>query len=325
MAQINTTFSTYDAAGLREQLSNIIYNIDPTDRPFMAAVGRDSVKGKIEEWQLDTLAAAITTNAVIEGDDITTYPTLVATVRVKNYVQTSEKKLLISDDEEIVEKAGRGSEIDYQVAKKGQELFNDVEATLSGNIGSLAGDDTTARLTGTFEAWITSNDSRNTGGADGGYNSGTGLVVAATDDTTTRALTEEMFQATLQLCWENGGKPTLVICRGNHKRQISKFNNATAGGTATVTRFDDNDDMKLVTAIDVYRHDFGTVRIEPSRFSRARSILIVDPSMWSIGWFRPVEVVELAKTGHAEKRMLRCAYVLISKNQKSSGVIADLT
>ena len=325
MAQINTTFSTYDSAGLREQLANIIYDVDNEERPFMSAIGRETLKGKLEEWQLDALAAATTANAVIEGDDVATFPALVATTRVKNYIQTSQKLMLISDDEEKVEKAGRGSEIDYQVVKKGRELYRDVEAIICGNQASLAGDDTTPRRTGSFEAWITSNDSRNTGGVDGGYNTGTGIVDAATDATTTRALTEEIFQNTLQNVWAAGGHAGLAICGGTHKRAISKFANATAGGTATVTRFDDNDDMRLVTAIEIYRHDFGTIRIEPSIFVRTRGIMIVDASMWSLGWFRDLEVVPLAKTGHAEKRMLRCSYGLLSKNEKSSAQIADLT
>ena len=39
MAQLTNTFETYDAVGNREDLQNIIYNITPTDTPFMSSIG----------------------------------------------------------------------------------------------------------------------------------------------------------------------------------------------------------------------------------------------------------------------------------------------
>jgi hypothetical protein len=325
VSQLSSTFSTYDAAGLREELADTISNIDPTERPFMSAIGRQSLKSKHPEWQTDSLAAAVSTNAQIEGDDIgSTFTQLTATVRVGNYTQIARKLGLISGTEEAVDKAGRSSEVDYQVAKAGQELLRDVETQICGNQASVAGNDSTARVSGSLEAWITTNGSRGAGaGADGGFNTGTGIVDAAVDGTL-RDLTEEMWQQALQDAWTSGGKPTLAIVAPKHKRMISKFQNATAGGTATVTRFDDNDDRMLNTAIDVYKHDFGVVRVVPSRFCRTRTITIIDPSFWALGWLRSLHPETLAKTGDSTKFFMVGEYSLISKNQKSSATIADL-
>ena len=39
MAQLSNTFETYDAVGNREDLQNVIYDISPTDTPFMSSIG----------------------------------------------------------------------------------------------------------------------------------------------------------------------------------------------------------------------------------------------------------------------------------------------
>jgi hypothetical protein len=40
MGQPTNTFSTYDAVGRRESLSDIIYDISPTATPFVSALER---------------------------------------------------------------------------------------------------------------------------------------------------------------------------------------------------------------------------------------------------------------------------------------------
>ena len=40
MALPTSTFTTYSAIGNREDLSDVIYNVDPTDVPFMTGIPR---------------------------------------------------------------------------------------------------------------------------------------------------------------------------------------------------------------------------------------------------------------------------------------------
>ena len=62
--------TTYDSANsMREDLSNLIYDISPTTTPFMSNIGKDTADNTYFEWQTDSLAAAVSTNAVIEGAD----------------------------------------------------------------------------------------------------------------------------------------------------------------------------------------------------------------------------------------------------------------
>ena len=42
MSMATSAFATYEAIGNREDLSNIIYRIDPTDTPFLSGVARET-------------------------------------------------------------------------------------------------------------------------------------------------------------------------------------------------------------------------------------------------------------------------------------------
>ena len=70
MAQPTNTFDSYDAKGNRESLADIIYNISPVETPFLTMAARGKATATYEEWQTDSLVAAISTNAVIEGNFI---------------------------------------------------------------------------------------------------------------------------------------------------------------------------------------------------------------------------------------------------------------
>ncbi len=43
MAIASNTFLTYSAKGIREDLSNIIYNISPEETPFVSNIGKGSI------------------------------------------------------------------------------------------------------------------------------------------------------------------------------------------------------------------------------------------------------------------------------------------
>jgi hypothetical protein len=331
MAILTNTFITPSAVGIREELFDAIWNISPMDRPLSTSIGRRSLETTHPEWQTDSLAAAAG-NAVVQGDDIDsgTYAAVTPTVRVGNHTQISRKDFIISRTERIVNKAGRDDEVAYQVAKKGNELLRDIEFILSGNQASRVAAAAVAPLTGSVGAWIATNFDGGAGAAAAGYNTGTGLVVAYTPGSA-QALTEEMFQASAQSAWTAGGNPTIAIMGGTHKRQISKFTNTviaplTNGAYAPVIQRTEAADGRILhTAIDVYSHDFGTLSLLPSRFTSAGDCLILDPTMWEIGWLTGIETHELAKTGDADKRMIVCEYALISKNQAASAALHDLS
>lgn len=313
MTQPTNTFDTYDAVGIREDLQDVIYSISPTDTPFMSSAAREAVKNTLHEWQTDALAAASTSNAVIEGDEAT-LDASVATVRVSNHTQIMDKTVVITGTQEAVDKAGRASELAYQIAKKSKELKRDIEATLLSNQAKVAGDATTARKFGSISSWIATNDNFAGDGSSPSPVDGSD----ARGDGTQRALTEDQLKSVIKGTWNAGGSPSVIMVGPFNKQKISGF----TGGS---TRFDASEDKTLYTSIDVYSSDFGDLEVVPNRFQRDRDLFVLDMDYWAVGFLRDFTMHELSKTGDSEKRQLLTELTLISRNEGASGGVFDLT
>lgn len=316
MAVPTNTFQTYTAVGRREDLTDVIHDVSPTDTPFMTNIKKGKASAKLHEWQTDELAAADGTNKVIEGDDVTN-DAATPTVRLGNYTQLMDKVIGVASSNEAGDKAGRASEMDYQTQKRIKELKRDMEARLTGNYASVAGAAGTARECAGFEAWIQTNDSRGVGGANTAF---TGGIQAAATDGTQRAFTETLLKNVLALCADNGGEPSLVLMGSFNKQAASAFTGIAANRNQA-----NNKRATIVAGADVYVSDFGEISMVYSRFSRARSALVVDPDMWKLCYYQPFKAEALAKTGHAERKLLSVEFTLEACNEKSSGVVADLT
>ena len=199
------TYKTYTAIGQREDLSDVIYNISPTDTPIMSTIGKTNATAVYHEWQTDSLAAATTANAAVEGDDATD-ATMSPTVRVGNYTQIVQKTIKISGTLEAVDKAGRRSEKAYQLAKASAEIKRDMETIITANQGRTAGDSSTARKLGALLSWIKTNTSAGTSGADP-----TTIGVSTRTDGTTRSFTETILKDVIQKVYTSGGTPKVLM------------------------------------------------------------------------------------------------------------------
>ena len=312
MAQPTNTFDTYDSVGEREDLSDVIYSISPTDTPFLSSAAKTQATAVVHEWQTDALAAAATNNAVIEGDEAT-LDASTATVRLSNSSQIMDKTVVITGTQESVDKAGRASEIAYQIAKKAKELKRDMEATITGNIAEVTGSASAARKMGTLGAWVITNDDK---AADG--TTGSGLGNTKRTDGTQRAFTEASLKSVIKSVWNAGGDPSMIMCGPFNKQKLSGF-------TGNSTRFDAGADATLYTSVDVYASDFGQLQVVPNRFSRDRDAYVLDMEYFGIAFLRDFSMHELAKTGDSEKRQLLVEATLESRNEAASGLVADLT
>ncbi len=320
MAVPTNTVQTFAMVGIREQLSDVISNIDPTETPFYSMCRKGSTGARNPEWQIDKLADADPENKAVEGDDVTPDTTL-QPVRVRNYTQLMDKTVSVSTTGQASETAGRTSELKYQVAKKGQELKRDIEARLTRSNASVIGNATTPGESAGVEAWIETNVDRGATGASGGYKPGTGLVDAPTDGTQ-RAATEAQLKSVIAKCWTAGGDPSVIMAGSFNKQAYSEFD-------GIATQYKDNLGRSLSRAVilgaaDYYVSDFGEHRIIPNRFQRDRSVLVLDPALWEIKFLQPFRTVPLGKTGHNDKRLLSVEMTLCSKNEAGNGVVADL-
>ena len=307
----NPVFETYGTVGIREDLADIIYNIAPTDTPFMSNVGKGTASGTYHEWQTDDLTAAAD-NKVAEGAAAPAAES-VASVRVGNYTQIASKTVSVTGSNEAADAAGRASQMAYQLAKKGMELKRDMEKTLVGtDKAQVAGSAGTARELASVTSWLGTNCSFGTGG-DAPDGNGTDIGAAGTD----RVFGEDLLTGVVEDCWVQGGTPSIIMCNAFQKAKITAF-------TGNATRYKDVGDKTIVNAVDVYVSDYGELAVVPNRFMLNETVLVLQPDMFSVDTYRDFQTNDIAKTGDFESKQLLVEYTLCSKNEAASGVIRDL-
>lgn len=317
MAIVTNTFTTFDAKGIREDLSNLITNIAPEETPYMSNIGSESISNSLFEWQTDTLASAAA-NKQLEGDDVTSFDAVTATVRLQNYAQISRKTIVLSATEETVNKAGRRSELAYQIAKRSAELKRDQEYTMLQGAVAAAGNTTTARGTASLQAFIKTNYDMQTNGANPSY---TTVPTSARTDGNVRTFTETILKNVIQQVWTAGGTPKILMTGPVNKQRVSGFSGIASsrfnidGGARPAT---------IIGAADIYVSDFGNVQVVPNRFQRERDAFVIDPDYAKVTTLRPYQQIELAKTGDAEKRMLIVEWGHKVLAENAHGIAADL-
>jgi len=324
MAVNANTEKTYDVTTIREDLQDAYVSISPMETPFQAAIGRKTVSNTYFEWPVVDLASPAA-NRVLEGEAAPGNDAPTNAVRLGNYTQISDKVVEVSDTAEAVNGAGDAQTLATQVAFKLKELKRDMELMLLSNVAAVAGGASTARVTAGLPAFLTSNVSRGTSGANPTLSGTTsGYPNAAATDGTARALTEQMLKDVIASCWNNGSEPSIVLCGSAVKQKIS----STFTGSAT--KYQDMTNKKsLVAAIDVYVSDFGTLQIVPSRFLEtrtvaARDVFVLDPNYARVAFLKTVNQKPLARTGHSERRLIAAEYGLQVDTQKAHGIIADI-
>lgn len=318
MALPSNTFTTYSAIGNREDLSDMIYRIDPTDTPFVSGVDKTKASAVNHEWQTQSLAAAVTTNFQLEGDDAAADATT-ATVRLGNICQISRKVPYVSGTQQAVEHAGRDDEMAYQEMLKGLELKRDIEQYVVGsNNAKVTGGTTTARQTASVLSWIKTNTSKGTAG--GAADPSTADGAGTRTDGTAIAFTEARMKTVLSSIWTNGGKPGVVMTGAFNKQQFSTF-------VGRASPIEDTKAKKITASVDAYESDFGVLKVVANRFSRGRDVLILQMDMWALAYLngRKMVSIPLAKTGDSLKKEILSEYALESRNEKASGIVADNT
>lgn len=323
MAQPTNTFDSYDAVGIREDLADLIYDVSPEDTPFYSKCKKVKASNTFHEWQTDQLRASAD-NAHIEGDAITSNART-ATTRLGNYTQIYLDSVSVPDTDAGLNKAGRASEMAYQMLKVAKEQKLDIEKSLWASQSRVAGNSTTtARRTAGVPAWLTTNTSFVTGGVtDGADPTGDGTDTR-TDSSDVEAFSQTKFDTVMQSIWEQGGKPnTCYLSAFQMNKAVTTFtgmNNqrstigASVGGTGT---------NAIVSAVDVYVTPWGTINFLPSRENRGRDVFIMQDDMWSVAVLRPTKNVELAKDSDATRRAVVTELTLVCNNEKASGGVFD--
>lgn len=306
MAAPTNTYLTTAAIGNREDLTDVISRIDPTETPIFSMAGKAKATATLHEWQTQALAAAAS-NAQAEGDDMAA-AAVTPTVRLNNRTQIATKAVIIAGSQEAVNSAGRKSEMSYQMALKGLEWRRDAEFGLTQNDVTA----TSPRKSRGLLGWTVDNVNKAADTTLASYSGNTGVT-----DGTTRAFTETQLKDVLQKVYIAGGKPDTISMGAAAKQTFSGF----TGGS---TRNDNSEDKKVTAAVDVYVSDFGTLKAVPNLFQRTRDVFVLESGKLSIAWLRPLFKKDIAPSGDAEKAMLIGEYCLQNDNPKAHGAVYDV-
>ena len=298
MPTVSGTLSTFDQVGKREDFEDIIYDISPTQTPFLSSIGTSTADATLHQWMQDSLAA-VGVNALVEGADAGTASTITQVVKT-NHTQIYGKVVQVSGTAEAVGTYGRASDLALAVSKAGKELKRDIEHSFVGlATAGTAGNSSTARK----------------------LTSALNQISSATTNTNSsnRTFTEALLLDVLEKVYDEGGEPNQVQVTPSHSLIVAGFA-ASSGrnrdfGTGTV----------VANAVDIYISPFGQVGIVVNRFLNANTCLVLDTEYWSRAVLRPMQTIQLSKTGDSEKRQMLTELTLVCESDVASGMIDKLT
>lgn len=319
MAALANTTTTLNSIGNREDLSDTIHRVAPEKTPFTSAIGKTTSKARYHEWQTESLATPDATNAQLEADEVASIDAPNLTSRPGNYCQIFRKTLAVSRTQEIVDKAGRKSEVNRQKVLKGIEIRRDAEKRFIGNFASVNESGATPRGSAGMLAFLSTNVSRGASGTSGGFSAG---IVAAAGNGTQRTFTEALLKTGWATAFNNGADPSVAFMGGTTKQTFSGFT-----GIADVrTEVKGRAMATIVAAADVYVGDFGQLMAIPHAYGLTRDFLAVDPDYVAVAVLDGFSTDDLGKTGDtAGKKIMTYEATLENKNEKAHFVIADLT
>ena len=351
MAQPANTLDRHDlgagnADNVREQFADMIYNVDPTQTPFVMNSPRAAAaRNTVQSWQEDEYADANPDNAAIEADDFSGGAVTAAT-RLRNYLQTLRKDVVVSDMAQLVRTAGRRNELSRQLVYKSVELKRDLEAVMLHPRLGAVGTSSAARKTHTVLAWIRTNLNAGVNGSSPTIVSNT--VGALGAHGTGRALKMGTFLQLVTDIYLESGPVNVAYVHPFLKAGMSGFLlNSSDRRIATpysdvgestrrgkIMGSDAPKGINVMGAVSQYMTDFCIIDIIPDRFQDYDdgaagqdgngAVYLLKTDCWAISWLRKFRQVKIAKTGTSEKRIVIGDACLISRNQKASGAVVGV-
>lgn len=307
----------------REDLSDILTNIDKERNVFMSVIGKGECKALLHEWPEDTDDSA-TSNAQVDGADAE-FSEISMPSKLSNRVQLAARWFAITSLQESVDKAGRKSEVAYQTAKKLRALARDIEYAILNNTSATAFASETAGTCYGLKHF-------------GAAASGANLYEFSGYDAG-NLLTWDILNDRLEAAHEDYGEPSLILAPSKQKRLISSFdqNNRIAINADAAAK-------KIVAAVDYLETDFGMLQVRLVYFLYAEDssgndslnsgaspyydyLSIIDPKRYKLCFLKGhgVKSERLAKTGLSEKVQLSAAFTLEARNIKGDAMIRKLT
>lgn len=286
---------TYDEPTNRDDLTDVITNISPTQTPVVTAAGTSKAKATYHEFPEDALSDAAA-NAYVEGSPDTTVAAAART-RKGNYTQIMKRGYEVTETQESVDTAGVDDEYGYNMLKAMKEVGRDLELAVETQAAANAGSKTVARTMAGIPGLIVTNVLTNGG--------------------TTRVITRPIITAALQAAWNKGGEPKNLLVSGGNKVNISAL-------TTSNTKNIDAAKKTMIEAIDVIDTDFGRVEVTASRFKTDDSIFVLDYQYINIAWLRRFKKKDLPATSDSQSGVVKGEMTLEFRGEAGQAIIKDL-
>ena len=321
-AQGATPAGTYletAAIGVKEDLADIIYRIDPDETPLVSACARTSASQVLHEWLVQELNAAAD-NAQPEGFTAV-MQAVIKPVRLNNVSQIIARTVGVSGTLRSVDMAGGEDEYNRQLVLRGMEVKRDLELAVTSPLVRTITDP--RHMSGL--PCYTLNGSRGAGAGVMPVGDGSNAGTAGT----LRDLTLAMVDAATQQCWQAGGKPSLGIMSGNVKAYFATLSQGGTGNAVVAQNIQNVTSAESVTimgAVDVYRTNFGTIQLAPDRFCPLHQILLVSTDYVEISPLPGRDIVQLdfATTGDNSQGGVLFEGTLTPTAPKAHATIFDL-
>lgn len=314
MPQVSGQVTSYDLTGKPRDLMDIIFDISPTDTPFLTMCKRSKATQTLHEWTTDELFPP-GENAIVEGAETTVFEG--GNVReMNNKTQILKKAIQVSGTGQVVKQAGLSNQYRYQMAQRMKEIKKDLEFALLSNKVAAAGSKTVARVMRGAPTFIAKNADLGSGGAVGSESTPAAAGTA-------RPLTETMLKGMIRQCYEAGGNIDQIMAAPLVRSKISEILRADANRTDNIEK------NKVSATVEVYVSDYGNLKIVPNRVQASvpytrNAVLLLDPEYWACAYLRGFSEEKLAKTGDSEKGQIICEATLEARQPDASGMVADI-
>ena len=314
---------------INEDVMQQIIDVLDVDTPLTNMIGSDSVDNSYTEWTNRIYPAGDTTNAVVDGEDVSTYNTRQGR-RVGNHCQISRKVFAVTTRARQSDTVGYSDEYAEQLMFHTEALRRDLEAISLTNQTSQADDgDSSPGLIGGLNSWLTSNTVRGAGGVDGGF--ANGVVTGATLGTI-QAITETAVRDVCQGIYESGFNPTVLMARPAVIRKISEyFFTDTARVGIQQTETGKSGPSTAVGSVKVFISDFDTdLTLTPNRLQPLMngtdndSAFILTPAMLRHGFLHNFRTEPIAKLGLSDRAQVAVDWTLKVLAEEAHGVVGDI-
>ena len=329
-----------DAAGLRdvlvgglihEETMNKLWQIDFFPLPLTERIGSGPIGNARFSWTKETYAAPVIDGQKIDGEDTIGDDDTKLGERVNNFAEIDTKTVKVSTRASASSTIAFANSLAHQVSQRQVELRRDVEAVSLSNNASVEDDGAAvAGQTAGLDAWLETNTSNGALGADGGFDTATGLVDAYTPGTP-RALNESIFKDLLQDVFEAGGESMVVMAVPQVIRLFSEFQFTSGARVATLAR-ETAGDMKptsSIGAVNVYIGDFATVelvanRLQPQIATDVSTMFLLDMKLIEHAILAGYRTEPLQKSGLADNRQIQVDWGLRVGNEAGLAAFRDI-